>query len=157
MIYNHKPSTYFHKYAFEKNTPLYPFGFGLSYTSFEYSPPQLSKSVLNTNDSVMVSVNVKNTGNFDGEEVVQLYIRDQISSATRPVKELKGYNRIFLKKGESKTVSFEIDKETLAFYDINMDYCVEPGDFSIMVGSSSDKKNLNETILTVNQRMNVDE
>ena len=157
MIYNHKPSAYFHKYAFEKNTPLYPFGYGLSYTNFEYSTPQLSESVLNPNGTVIVSVEVKNTGNFDGKEVVQMYIRDQISSATRPVKELKGYKRIFLKKGASEKVSFEIDKETLAFYDIEMNYCVEPGDFSIMVGSSSDKKDLKVTTLTVNKRMNVDE
>ena len=155
MIYNHKPSAYFHKYAFEKKTPLYPFGFGLSYTSFKYSRPQLSESVLSSNDTVTVSVEVKNTGDFDGDEVVQMYIRDQISSATRPVKELKGYKRIFLKKGESKKVSFEIDKNTLAFYDINMNYCVEPGDFSIMVGSSSDKIDLKATTLTVNQKLNV--
>ncbi len=86
-----------------------------------------------------------------------MYIRDQISSATRPVKELKDYKRIFLKKGASEKVSFEINKETLAFYDIEMNYCVEPGDFSIMVGSSSDKKDLKVTTLTVNKRMNVDE
>ena len=115
MIYNHKPSAYFHKYAFEKKTPLYPFGFGLSYTSFKYSRPQLSESVLSSNDTVTVSVEVKNTGDFDGDEVVQMYIRDQISSATRPVKELKGYKRIFLKKGESKKVSFEIDKKPWPF------------------------------------------
>jgi beta-glucosidase len=157
MIYNHKTSAYFHKYAFEKKTPLYPFGFGLSYTSFKYSRPQLSKSVLSSNDTVTVSVEVKNTGDFDGDEVVQMYIRDQISSATRPVKELKGYKRIFLKKGESKKVSFEIDKNTLAFYDVNMNYCVEPGDFSIMVGSSSDKIDLKATTLIVNQKLNIDE
>jgi beta-glucosidase len=157
MIYNHKPSAYFHKYAFEKNTPLYPFGYGLSYTNFEYSTPKLSASVLSPNGTVTVSVEVKNTGNFDGKEVVQMYIRDQISSATRPVKELKGYKRIFLKKGESETVSFEIDKETLAFYDIDMNYCVEPGNFSIMLGSSSNKKDLKLTTLTVNKRINVDE
>ena len=114
-------------------------------------------SVLSLNGTVNVSVEVKNTGNFDGKEVVQMYIRDQISSATRPVKELKGYKRIFLKKGESETVFFEIDKETLAFYDIDMNYCVEPGDFSIMVGSSSDNKDLKLTTLTVNKRINVDE
>ena len=86
-----------------------------------------------------------------------MYIRDQISSATRPVKELKEYKRIFIKKGESKKVSFEIEKETLAFYDINMNYCVEPGDFTIMIGSSSDKKDLKVTTLSVNTKMNVDE
>ena len=86
-----------------------------------------------------------------------MYIRDQISSATRPVKELKGYQRIFLKRGETKQVSFEINKETLAFYDIDMNYIVEPGDFSIMIGSSSDSKHLKSTTLKVNKRMTVDE
>ena len=157
MIYNHKPSAYFHKYALTKATPLYPFGYGLSYTDFEYSKPTLSTPILNSNETVSVSVSVTNTGSYDGDEVVQMYIRDQISSATRPVKELKGYQRIFLKKGETKQVSFDIDKSTLAFYDIDMNYCVEPGDFSIMVGSSSDKKDLKTTILTVNKRMDVNE
>ena len=157
MIYNHKPSAYFHKYALTKATPLYPFGYGLSYTDFEYSKPTLSTPILNSNKTVSVSVSVTNTGSYDGDEVVQMYIRDQISSATRPVKELKGYQRIFLKKGETKQVSFDIDKSTLAFYDIDMNYCVEPGDFSIMVGSSSDKKDLKTTILTVNERMDVNE
>ena len=157
MIYNHKPSAYFHKYALTKVAPLYPFGYGLSYTNFEYSKPTLSKPILNSNEIVSVSVSVTNTGSYDGDEVVQMYIRDQISSATRPVKELKGYRRIFLKTGETKQVSFDIDKSTLAFYDIDMNYCVEPGDFSIMVGSSSDKKDLKTTILTVNKRMDVNE
>ena len=157
MIYNHKPSAYFHKYALTKTTPLYPFGYGLSYTDFEYSKPNLSTPILNSNETVSVSVSVTNTGNYDGDEVVQMYIRDQISSATRPVKELKGYQRIFLKRGETKQVSFEINKETLAFYDIDMNYCVEPGDFSIMVGSSSDSKHLKSTTLKVNKRMTVDE
>ena len=157
MIYNHKPSAYFHKYALTKTTPLYPFGYGLSYTDFEYSKPNLSTPILNSNETVSVSVSVTNTGRYDGDEVVQMYIRDQISSATRPVKELKGYQRIFLKRGETKQVSFEINKETLAFYDIDMNYCVEPGDFSIMVGSSSDSKHLKSTTLKVNKRMTVDE
>ena len=157
MIYNHKPSAYFHKYALTKTTPLYPFGYGLSYTDFEYSKPNLSTPILNSNETVSVSVSVTNTGNYDGDEVVQMYIRDQISSATRPVKELKGYQRLFLKRGETKQVSFEINKETLAFYDIDMNYCVEPGDFSIMVGSSSDSKHLKSTTLKVNKRMTVDE
>ena len=157
IIYNHKPSAYFHKYALTKSTPLYPFGYGLSYTNFEYTKPKLSIPILNSNETVSVSVSVTNTGNYDGDEVVQMYIRDQISSATRPVKELKGYQRIFLKKGQTKQVSFDIDKNTLAFYDIDMNYCVEPGDFTIMVGSSSHSKDLKSTTLKVNQRMVVDE
>ena len=157
MIYNHKPSAYFHKYAFEKIEPLYPFGFGLSFTNFEYSKPKLSSTMINSNEIVSVTVSVSNTGNYDGDEVVQMYIRDQVSSVTRPVKELKGYKRIFLKKGETKEVFFDIDKSTLAFYDINMKYCVEPGDFTIMVGSSSNDRDLKSTKLTVKNRIDVND
>ena len=157
MIYNHKPSAYFHKYAIKKSTPLYPFGYGLSYTNFIYSKPILSKPSLDGNESVSVSVNVTNSGNYDGDEIVQMYIRDRVSSVTRPVKELKGYKRVFIKKGETKQVSFEISKDTLAFYDIEMNYCVEPGEFSIMTGSSSADKDLKLTTLTVNKRIDVDE
>ena len=157
MIYNHKPSAYFHKYALNKSTPLYPFGYGLSYTNFKYSKPKLSKSVLNSDEIVSVSVSVTNTGKYDGDEVVQMYIRDKVSSVTRPVKELKGYQRIFLKKGETKKVDFKINKETLAFYDINMEYCVEPGEFKIMTGSSSDDDDLQSIILEVEKRIEVDD
>ena len=90
MIYNHKPSAYFHKYADEKKTPLYPFGFGLSYTKYTYGEPVLSNASLSGKEKITVSVEVSNTGEFDGEEIAQLYIRDNVSSATRPVKELKG-------------------------------------------------------------------
>ena len=157
MIYNHKPSAYFHKYALNKSTPLYPFGYGLSYTNFEYSKPKLSKSILNSDEIISVSVSVTNTGNYDGDEVVQMYIRDKVSSVTRPVKELKGYQRISLKKGETKKVDFKINKETLAFYDINMEYCVEPGEFKIMTGSSSDDDDLQSIILEVEKRIEVDD
>jgi len=153
MIYNHKPSAYFHKYADEKKTPLYPFGFGLSYTKYTYGEPTLSNTSLSGNEKITVSVEVSNTGEFDGEEIAQLYIRDNVSSATRPVKELKGYQRVVLKAGETKAVEFTLDAESLAFYDINMDYCVEPGDFTIMTGSSSAKKDLKITTLTVNNKI----
>jgi beta-glucosidase len=157
MIYNHKPSQYFHKYAFEKNKPLYEFGYGLSYTKFKYSKPKLLNKSFDEDSIIKVQVDVTNIGEMDGDEVVQLYIRDKVSSATRPVKELKGYKRTHLKVGETKNVIFEITPESLAFYDIDMNYCVEPGDFSIMVGSSSNKKDLKTTILTVNERMDVNE
>ena len=153
MIYNHKPSAYFHKYADEKKTPLYPFGYGLSYTEYSYGAPTLSETTLNKNGTVTVAVQITNTGDVDGEEIAQLYIRDNVSSATRAVKELKGYKRVALKAGETKTVSFTIDAESLAFYDINMDYCVEPGTFSIMTGSSSNSKDLTTTTLTVTNRI----
>ena len=153
MIYNHKPSAYFHKYAYEKKTPLYPFGFGLSYTKYTYGEPVLSNASLSGKEKITVSVEVSNTGEFDGEEIAQLYIRDNVSSATRPVKELKGYQRVVLKAGETKKVEFTLDAESLAFYDINMDYCVEPGNFTIMTGSSSAKKDLKITTLTVNNKI----
>jgi beta-glucosidase len=157
MIYNHKPSAYFHKYAFEKKKPLYPFGFGLSYTNYKYSKPRLSSNELKKGKTISLSFEIVNTGTMDGEEVVQLYIRDKVSSVTRPVKELKGYKRIFLIKGTSKTVSFEIDESMLAFYDINMNYCVEPGDFSLMVGSSSADIDLKSVNLNVNNRIKIED
>ena len=152
MIYNHKPSAYFHKYADEKNTPLYPFGYGLSYTKYSYNAPKLSSTTFNQGEAVTVTVEVTNSGKMDGEEIVQLYIRDKVSSVTRPVKELKGYQRVALKVGETKTVSFTINAESLAFYDINMTYCVEPGKFTIMTGSSSNSKDLKKVILAVNNK-----
>ena len=153
MIYNHKPSAYFHKYADEKKTPLYPFGFGLSYTKYSYNAPKMSSKIFKQNQAITVTVEVTNSGEIDGEEIVQLYIRDKVSSATRPVKELKGYQRVALKAGETKTVSFTIDAESLAFYDINMAYCVEPGEFMIMTGASSNDKDLKSTTLEVNNRI----
>ena len=153
MIYNHKPSAYFHKYADEKKTPLYPFGYGLSYTNYKYSTPLLSDNTLTKENTILVTTEIKNTGEVDGEEVAQLYIRDNVSSVTRPVKELKGYQRVFLKAGETKTVEFTLGAESLAFYDINMNYVVEPGTFTIMTGSSSNKKDLKKTILTINKKI----
>jgi len=155
MVYNHKPSAYFHKYADERNTPLYPFGFGLSYTKYTYSVPKLSSMTFKQDEDIIVSVDITNIGKMDGEEIVQLYIRDNVSSATRPVKELKGYQRVGLKAGETKTVRFNLNAESLAFYDINMKYCVEPGDFSIMTGSSSEIKDLKLTSLMVTNRIDL--
>jgi beta-glucosidase len=153
MIYNHKPSAYFHKYADEKKTPLYPFGYGLSYTNYKYSKPLLSKYNLNKENTILVTTEITNTGEFDGEEIAQLYIRDNVSSVTRPVKELKGYQRVFLKAGETKKIKFTINSESLAFYDINMNYVVEPGTFTVMTGSSSNDKDLKKTILTINKKI----
>ncbi len=153
MIYNHKPSAYFHKYADEKKTPLYPFGYGLSYTNYKYSTPLLSNNTLNKENTILVTTEITNTGEVDGEEVAQLYIRDNVSSVTRPVKELKGYQRVFLKAGETKKIKFTVNAESLAFYDIDMNYVVEPGTFTIMTGSSSNKKDLKKTILTINKKI----
>ena len=153
MIYNHKPSAYFHKYADEKKTPLYPFGYGLSYTNYKYSTPLLSDNTLNKENTILVTTEITNTGEVDGEEVAQLYIRDNVSSVTRPIKELKGYQRVFLKAGETKKIKFTVNAESLAFYDINMNYVVEPGTFTIMTGSSSNNKDLKKTILTINKKI----
>ena len=149
MIYNHKPSQYFHKYAFEKNKPLYEFGFGLSYTKFKYSKPRLLNTSFEDDSIIKVEVSVTNIGEMDGDEIVQLYIRDNVSSATRPVKELKGYKRIHLKVDQTKNVVFEITPESLAFYDIDMNYVVEPGTFKIMTGSSSHFKSLKNVELNI--------
>lgn len=120
------------------NSPLFPFGYGLSYTTFQYSDIKLSKNSLTQTDKIMASVEVKNTGNFDGEEVVQLYIHDKVGSITRPVKELKGFEKIMLKKGESKMVSFTISVNDLKFYDNNLNYKAEAGEFELMIGTNSE-------------------
>ena len=147
------PAFYYHKptarrgYAFDDHTPLYNFGHGLSYTTFEVSEPTLAKATMGTDGSTTVSVNVSNTGKVAGDEIVQMYIRDNFSSVTRPVKELKGFERVSLAAGETKTVTFDITPEALRFYDINMDRVVEPGTFEIMVGNSSvDTKSVELTV-----------
>jgi beta-glucosidase len=116
---------------------LYPFGYGLSYTNFEYSNFALSATALKGNQKLMATVTIKNTGAVTGKEVVQLYIRDLVGSATRPVQELKGFQKIELAPGETKKVSFEITPELLKFYNSNLKFDWEAGDFEIMVGSSS--------------------
>ena len=147
--YNHKKWAYRFPYVTGTTAPLYNFGYGLSYTTFKYSRPRLSASTIAVGDSVRVRVDITNSGTIDGEEVAQLYIRDDYSSATRPVKELKGFERIALKAGETKTVSFLITPESLAYYDAQMRYGVEPGTFTVMVGSSSRKEDLQTLRLTV--------
>jgi beta-glucosidase len=146
--YNHKPAAR-RGYLFDDVTPLYAFGFGLSYTQFQFGPPRLKKSVIGKNEATVVRVNVTNTGPRAGDEVVQMYIRDKVSSVTRPVKELKGFQRITLAPGETKTVSLAITPEHLAFYNIDMKYVVEPGEFEIMVGNSSRDQDLQRVTLRV--------
>jgi beta-glucosidase len=119
------------------NEPLYPFGYGLSYTTFEISEPKLSKNTITASETIEVTVNVKNSGSKAGEEVVQLYIRDMVGSIIRPVKELKGFQKIMLKAGESKTLTFKITEETLKFYNADLKYVSELGDFKVFVGNSS--------------------
>jgi beta-glucosidase len=129
---------YTSQYIDGPNEPLYPFGYGLSYTTFEYSEPSLNKSTIRFGETLEVQVDVENTGERAGEEVVQLYVRDMVGSVTRPVKELKGFEKIFLKPGERKTLVFEIDHEDLAFYTKSMEYKAEPGDFKVFTGTSSE-------------------
>lgn len=119
------------------NEPLYPFGYGLSYTNFDISTPLLDRTTVTTNGTINVTVKVKNTGNRDGEEVVQLYIRDLVGSITRPVKELKGFQKILLKAGETKEVTFKLSEELLKFYNSDLDFVSEAGDFKVFVGNSS--------------------
>jgi beta-glucosidase len=147
-FYNYKPSAR-RGYLFDDATPLYPFGFGLSYTSFDLSNPRLTKKKIARDGSTRLLVNVKNSGKRAGAEVVQFYIRDLISSVTRPVKELKGFKKVFLKPGESTTVALDITPDLLSFYDIHMKYVVEPGDFELMVGNSSQDADLTRLTLTV--------
>ena len=123
----------------ECNTPLYQFGFGLSYTTFKYSDLMVSNANPKGNQTIQASVTLTNNGNYDGAEVVQLYIRDLVGSITRPVKELKGFQKIFLKKGESKKITFNISPEDLKFYNSSLIYDWESGDFDIMIGTNSDE------------------
>jgi beta-glucosidase len=125
-------------YLDERNEPLFPFGYGLSYTSFKYSNLRLSANTMKVSDKLQATIEVTNTGNFDGKEVVQLYIRDLVGSVTRPVKELKGFKKISLKKGETQTVTFEITVEDLKFYNSDLQFVAEPGRFQLFIGNNSD-------------------
>lgn len=149
MIYNHKPSMYFHPYAIGESTPLFCFGYGLSYTTYKYSDLAVSSSEITKDGKVEVSVSITNTGVMDGEEIVQLYIHDLYSSVTRPIKELKDFRRVHLRVGETKTISFSLPAEKLAFYDRDMNYTVESGEYEIMVGASSADEDLVKTIINV--------
>jgi beta-glucosidase len=138
-VMNEPESVFWSHYIDVENTPLYPFGYGLSYSKFEYSDLKLSDASFSKNGKIVVSVKVKNTGKVTGKEVVQLYIRDLIGSVTRPVKELKGFEMIELKANETKEVTFSIDNKTIEFYTANNKWEAEPGDFNVFVGGSSAK------------------
>lgn len=127
------------KYIDSPNSPLYPFGFGMSYTTFTYDSMQVSKTEFFPKDSILVSVKVTNTGEREGEEIVQLYVRDLVGSVTRPIKELKGFEKIKLAKGESKMVNFKLTTKDLSFYTADMKFAAEPGLFWMMVGPDSDR------------------
>jgi beta-glucosidase len=132
----------FSGYLMDQTTPLFPFGFGLSYTTFAYGNLRLSSAEIGVKGTTTASVEITNTGTREGDEIVQLYIRDRVSSVTRPVKELKGFKRITLKPGETKTVAFDLGFEELAFYDVHLERVVEPGTFDVMAGSSSRDEDL---------------
>jgi beta-glucosidase len=128
---------YTSKYLDVSNTPLYPFGYGLSYTKFSYSDIRLNKTSINPSAPITATITVTNSGNFDGEEVVQLYIRDLVGSVTRPVMELKGFKKIMLKKGESKQVDFKITLDDCSFFNTDLKWVSEPGDFKVFIGPDS--------------------
>lgn len=132
------------RYQDEKNEPLFPFGYGLSYTSFEYSNISINKKEIEQGKSVTVSVMVKNTGDYAGNEVVQLYLRDVVRTITPPKRQLKGFQKVSLAKGESKKVSITLSPDDLKFYNGNLDFVSEPGEFQVFVGGNSDAK-LKET------------
>lgn len=149
MYYNHKASAQFVDYISQDIKPLFHFGFGLSYTDFSFNNVRLENNNIGTSDSTRVLIDIKNTGTREGSEIVQMYIRDLVSSVTRPVKELKGFKKIKLNAGETETVSLPILPEHLAFTNREMKFVVEPGDFEIMIGSSSRDEDLTKIILTV--------
>ncbi|MGF7230224.1 fibronectin type III-like domain-contianing protein, partial [Arachidicoccus sp.] len=137
-------SKYKSDYLDASNTPLFPFGYGLSYTTFSYGTIHLSKTSLKTNDTLKASIEITNTGKYAGEEVVQLYITDPVARVTRSVEDLKGFKKIFLKPGESKDVVFNITPEDLKYYDYNLKYDWDPGAFIIKIGTNSrDTKSAN--------------
>jgi beta-glucosidase len=134
---NETATNYVSAYIDLKNSPKFPFGYGLSYTTFEYSDLKLSKKSMKNSESITVSVSLKNTGSVKGEEVVQLYLRDRVGSVVRPIMELKDFQKITLNRGETKTIEFTIDNQKLSFYNNALEFVSEPGDFDLMIGSSS--------------------
>jgi beta-glucosidase len=146
LFYNHKPSAR-RGYLFDDITPLFPFGHGLSYTRFEFGPPRLSSATMAADGQVQLNVEVRNVGPREGDETVQLYVRDRVSSVARPVKELKGFQRVTLAAGARCTVSFTVAATSLRLWDAGMRRCVEAGEFDLMTGP--DSQQLQGTLLTV--------
>jgi len=132
-----KPGNYTSQYFDEPNGPLYPFGYGLSYTEFKLSEVSLSQPSMSADGKVEASVTVKNVGRRAGATVVQLYIRDVAASVVRPVKELKDFRKVMLQPGEEKQVQFSIDRKALSFYNAKLEYVAEPGEFQVQIGLDS--------------------
>jgi len=144
LVYNHKPTGRGDDYNNLTGQPLFPFGFGLSYTDFTYSGLQLSKPAIANGENLLVTFKIKNTGKLPGDEVVQLYLHDELASVARPVKELKGFQRVRLNPGEEKQLQFMITPDLLTMLDINLKEVIEPGKFRLMIGSSSTDIRLRE-------------
>lgn len=151
LVYNHKPTGRGDDYINLTGQPLFPFGYGLSYTTFEYSEMKFSQKEISLNENTTVTCKIKNTGKYAGDEVVQLYIRDLLASVSQPIIALKGFQKISLAPGETKEVSFEILPELLQMLDKNMKWIVEPGDFRIMIGASSKDIRLMENLTVVSK------
>jgi len=147
LVYNHKPTGRGDDYYNLSGLPLFPFGYGLSYTTFEYSSPALNKRTIAPDETAAISCTVKNTGKADGDEVVQLYITDKLASVARPVMELKGFQRVRLKAGESKQITFAITPGMLSMLNADMKSVIEPGAFTIMIGASSRDIRLKEELV----------
>ncbi|WP_131536735.1 glycoside hydrolase family 3 N-terminal domain-containing protein [Pedobacter nototheniae] len=147
---NDQDTRYRSAYLDMPNSPKFAFGYGLSYTTFDYSNLAISKTEMATNDEISVSFTLKNTGKYDGEEVVQLYLQDKFASVVRPVKELKDFQKVMLKTGESKTITFNINKEKLSFYNQQLKWTAEPGDFKLMIGTASNNIKLEKDFKLLN-------
>ena len=147
---NDNDKVYRSAYLDVSNTPRFPFGYGLSYTTFKLSDLKLSSNTIKSKGTIKVSLEIQNVGNKLGEEVVQLYLQDKVASVTRPLKELKDFEKVLLKAGERKEISFIIDEETLRFYDKDMTWTSEPGEFKVMIGNSSENILL-ESIFTLEE------
>nr|WP_199156427.1 glycoside hydrolase family 3 N-terminal domain-containing protein [Pedobacter sp. ASV2] len=147
---NDQDTRYRSAYLDMPNSPKFAFGYGLSYTTFDYSNLAISKTEMAMNDEISVSFTLKNTGKYDGEEVVQLYLQDKFASVVRPVKELKDFQKVMLKTGESKTITFNINKEKLSFYNQQLKWTAEPGDFKLMIGTASNNIKLEKDFKLLN-------
>jgi beta-glucosidase len=159
VFYNHKPTGRGDSrrggspenpgtsYVFSTTDPLYPFGFGLSYTQFEYSGLKISRRELSGTDTVKCSLNVRNTGKFAGKEVIQIYVNDKVSSVTTPVKVLKAFKKIAIAPGKTAALDFSVPCNELGLWDVNMNYVVEPGEYEIMAGASAEDIRLRDSVI----------